>query len=112
MSTQHIPELINDPSSGPCLNEFGISDIWVIDSYNPGDWNGIISNISLFYSDTPGYQFTLDLSNIGNVSVSYCNFQDVNVIGGIIFADETCSDLGNTSGISWAMSNAQLTWIF
>jgi hypothetical protein len=103
MAIQHIPELINDPTSGPCENEFAIADTWVIDAYTPGDWNGNSINISSFFSDTPGSQATIDLSSIGNVHVSYCSFKDINFTGATVYAGPTCTGrFSNNNGIIFA----------
>jgi hypothetical protein len=107
VADQHIYELTNDPYSGLCENEFAIAYTWIIDTYSSGDWNGILGNLVKFYSDTSGSQATINLSAIGNINVSYVSFKDINFINGIVYADETCQNLGDNSGIVFAHSITQ-----
>ena len=105
MSDQHITEITNDPNAnGGAQNEFAIADTWFIDNYNAGDWNGAAGNLAQFYSDTSGSQVTLNISAIGNITVSHASFKDINVVGGIIYIDATCVNLGNNTNIVMAAS--------
>jgi hypothetical protein len=100
MTTNHIPELICYPGA---QNEFAIADIWAIDAYTPGEWNGVLGNLVQFYSDTPGQQVTIDISAIGIIFVSYVSFQDIKFIGGTVYADSiTCDNLEDNDGIVWS----------
>jgi len=98
MSVNHITELICSPGSN---NQFAIADTWAIDSYVSGDFNGVSGNLVNFYSDTPGSQATIDISTIGNIYVSYVSFQDIKFVGGTVYADSTCVNLGDNSGINF-----------
>jgi hypothetical protein len=110
MAIQHIPEIINDPTLGVPENEFAIADTWVIDSYNLNDWNGNYVNVAEFYSDTSGSQVTISLSAIGNISVSYVGFQDINFIDGTVSASRSF-DRGNNSGIVFLSASGGETYI-
>ncbi len=98
MAIINIPELTCDPGSN---NQFAIADTWVIDSYVPFEWNGTADNLVNFYSDTPGSQATIDISAIGNIYVSYVSFQDIKFIGGTVYADSTCVNVSDNSGIDF-----------
>ena len=98
MATVHIPELTCDPGSN---NNFAIANTWVIDSYTPFEWNGITSDLVNFYSDTPGSQATIDISAIGDIHVSYISFKDIKFIGGTVYADSTCINVSDNSGIDF-----------
>jgi hypothetical protein len=107
MANQHISRLINDPSSGLCENVFAIADTWIIDAYTPGDWNGAAGNLAKFYSDTPGSQATIDISAIGSLNVSYCDFKDIKFTGATVYADLTCTgNTANNSGIVFSLAPA------
>lgn len=99
MAEQHITELVNDPTAGPCEQEFSIADTWYIDDYTSGDWNGALGNIAEFYSDTSGSSAILDISAFGDIYVSYVGFKDITISGGTVYCDTTCLDHGGNTGI-------------
>jgi hypothetical protein len=104
MAIKHIPQITSDLTTTDTYVEweFGIADTWIIDLYVPGEWNGSSSKLVKFYSDTPASQTTIDLSTIGNVSVSYIDFKDIAFVNGTVYADSTCTGINqNNSGIVW-----------
>jgi hypothetical protein len=97
MAIIHISRLICDPGSE---NEFDSSNSYVFDAYEREDFDGELGDLVYFYSDIPGTQVILDLSTIGDISVSFIDFQDINFINGTVYVDNTCVWEGqNNSGI-------------
>lgn len=100
MATIHIAGITNDPGA---VNDFNAGDTYIIDSYTPGEWNGVEGNLCVFKSSTPGVRAIIDISAIGAFAVQYIDFTDIDVVGGFqITADETC--VGKTQhnrGIIW-----------
>ena len=105
MPTNYISELICSPGS---QNQFAIADTWVIQGFTPGDFTGTLGNLVYFYSDTPGSQVTIDISAITTIYVSYASFQDINFTGGTVYADATCINLGDNSGIQFVVTPPQV----
>jgi hypothetical protein len=90
-----IPELQCDPGAEiefSILNEYNILD------YTANEWNGTSGNLVTFHSDTSGSPAIINISAIGNISVSYMSFKDIIFIGGIVTV-RNGSDLGGNSGI-------------
>lgn len=99
MATIHIASLSCAPGT---TNDFKAGDTYIIDGYTAGEWNGTDGNLVKFLSDTPGSRATIDITAIGNFSVSYIDFKDVAIIGGTITADITCVGRdANNDGILW-----------
>ncbi len=96
MATNYIAELTCDPGS---QNQFAIANTYVIQGFTPGEWSGTSGNLVYFYSDTPGSQVTIDISAITTIYVSYASFQDINFVGGTVYTNSTCVNLGDNSGI-------------
>ena len=100
MATINIAGISNDPGA---VNDFNAGDTYVIDSYTPGEWNGVEFNLCVFRSSTPGVRAFLDISAIGAFAVQYIDFKDIEIIGGFeITADSTCvGKTQNNHGIIW-----------
>ena len=113
MADQHITGITNDPLDGACNNSFGTSSTWIIDSYTPGEWDGVAGTLCSFYSETSGVQATLNISAIGDISVKFVSFTDINVIGGTITADQDSIDGGNYTNIDFihALPDQHITGI-
>lgn len=95
MTTIHISSILCDPGAS---NDFNTGDTYVIDGYTPGEWDGTIGNLVKFLS---GAAFaTIDITAIGNITVSYMYFTNITFIGGTVNAtDGTSVDGGGNAGI-------------
>jgi hypothetical protein len=104
MATINRPRTVNDPSFGASEEIFPIADTTLFLEYVAGDLDGAEGAIASYKSDTPGSQATIDLTDVGDIDpVSHCDFTDINVIGGIIYADDTCTGWDqNNDGIVFA----------
>jgi len=111
MADQHIPQLTNDPSLGPCENEFAIIHRWFIDTWTPNEWDGNAINQARFYSDTPGTQAEIvaPVQPDGNgPHVTNTFWRDINNTGALIIAtDGTNVDGGNNFGILFGVMTQQ-----
>ena len=109
MADQHIPEIVCDPGA---QNEFSVANRWLIDSYNPGDWDGTRDGLGMteFYSDTTGSQVEIVAPVVsGGIRVHYSTWQDIKNTGAVIQAINS-KNLGNNSGIVFS-SNVSFTFI-
>jgi hypothetical protein len=87
-------------------NELASANSWVLDNYTPGDLNGAPGDKAFYFSDVPGTKVTLDLSAVGNINASYCDFTDLNVVNGIIYADLATCTGQNDSGVIFKLFQA------
>lgn len=97
MTTEYLPEIANEPGDQV---EFVASNTYILEEYVAGDFDGNSTSHCLFFSDTPGSPSTLDLSLVGDITVQYCDFQDITVINGTI-TDVGGIDNGNNIGIKF-----------
>ena len=81
MSTIHLPEISNE--SGDVI-ELGSGNTYILDVYTDGDFDGTQNKHSLIKSDTYGSTVILDLSVVGNITVRYCDFSNINIINGTV----------------------------
>jgi hypothetical protein len=105
MSIQYPPRISLVAGS---TQEFTAGDTYVLQEYVNGDWNGYSSAHTIIQSDTSGSYSTLDLSAVGNLTMSYTDFQDIYVINGTITTAGGL-DNGGTSGIIFTSASQSST---
>lgn len=102
MAIIYRPQTTNDPGDPPSATSesFVAGDIYIFEGYLSGDLNGVDGAIASYLSLTSGFQAFWDLSLVGDIYASYCSFTDINVISGVVYADNTCEGINsNNSGI-------------
>jgi len=107
MSIIDFPRLICYP--GPSTIVWTVADTHRATVYVANDWCGTPGKFVSFLSNVPGTMTIIDLSIVGNLSLSYVNFKDISFVNGIVTTDKTCLNGGNTSGVVWAIKEITMT---
>ena len=98
MATQYPPRISLVPGS---IQEFIAGDIYILQEYVQGDFNGNSLNHTVIKSDASGSFSTLDLSVVGDLIVNYLDCQDIHVINGTI-TSVGGTDNGGNNGITFS----------
>jgi hypothetical protein len=114
MSTIYLPRISNTP--GDRL-EFTVGNIYVLQVYNLGDFDGNSLSHCSFFSSISGTPSTLDLSLVGDIIVQYCDFKDITIINGTLTNVGGINNGGNTGivfipvfqPVYWDSRNADVT---